>query len=285
MTQTDATQGWMHVDGGVRLAGRRWPCKDPLAAVVIIHGYADHSLRYTHVGRFLREQRVASFAVDLRGHGQSEGRRGHINSFDDYLDDVDAMLAVVEQNKLNVPTFLLGHSMGGLVALTHALRRGQKCSGLILSSPFLGVALEVPPIKQFLGRIMSNVWPSLALPSGINPRDLTHDTVVCDDYATDPLVFKTATARWYTEALRTIGDIQKRAFEITLPTLILQAAEDRLADPKAARPLFEKLGSKDKRYIEYPNFFHEIFNEVDKDKPLRDVQQWIMEHLQNNPKS
>lgn len=279
MNHSDATQGWMHVEGGVRLAGRRWPCKDPIAAVVIIHGYADHSLRYTHVGRFLRENQISAFAVDLRGHGQSDGPRGHVASFDDYLDDVDAILNVVEQNRLNVPVFVLGHSMGGLVALAHAIRRPHKYQGLILSSPFLGVAIQVPAIKQALGRVMSVIWPPLALPSGIDPRDLTHDTAICDEYASDPLVFKTATARWYTEAMKSIDAVKSNASKLKLPTLILQAAEDKLADPKAAKPLFDRLGSEDKSYIEYPSFYHEIFNEIEKEKPLNDMQQWISNHL------
>ncbi len=276
MSEVESTQGWMHIEGGVRLYGRRWPVKNPKAQVVIIHGYADHAARYEHVARFLRAEKIASFTADLRGHGHSDGARGYINDFDEYLQDVDAILEVLKREQISVPLFIVGHSMGGLVALLYALRRKPDLRGLVVSSPFLGVAMKVPPLKVALGRLMSRIYPKLALASGINPYDLSHDRAVGDAYAADPAVFKTVTARWYTEAMAAADEVKSHAAEIELPTLILQAGQDRLADPKAAKPLCEKLGASDKTYIEYPDFYHEIFNESEKERPLSDMRDWIL---------
>ncbi|MBI3736569.1 lysophospholipase [Candidatus Sumerlaeota bacterium] len=276
MNGSESTQGWMHISGGVRLFGRRWPVASPKATVVIIHGYADHIGRYNHVGRFLKGAGLNVFAADLRGHGQSDGDRGYVSNFDEYLDDVEATINVVRQESSAAPIFLLGHSMGGLVSLCYAIQRQPEIAGMVISSPFLGVAIKVSPLKIMLGKMMSKLHPKLALSSGINPADLSHDPAVGEAYSADPLVFKTVTARWYTEAMRAIGFVSANAADFTYPILILQAAEDRLADPKASRPLFDRLASQDKTYIEYPGFYHEIFNEIEKEKPLEETKNWFL---------
>lgn len=276
---------------GTSLAGRKWRAGAPRAVVALVHGYADHSGRYAHVAEFLGEAGVSVVAVDLRGHGASAGKRGHVASFDEYLDDVDALLAEAGREAARgagggieggagasaapVPVFLVGHSMGGLVSLLYAMRRGGDFRGLAVSSPFLGVGIPVPPVKAALGRVMSAAWPSLAMGSGINPRNLSHDPEVARAYADDPLVFKTATARWFTEALAAIDEVRRRAGELRKPCLILQAGEDRLCDPKASGPVFEAMGADDKTFIDYPGLYHEIFNETERERPLGDLRGWI----------
>ncbi len=275
MSAPTANEAWTQSRDGARLFYRHWPVENATCAVAIIPGYADHSGRYSHVADFLTGGGIEVYALDLRGHGNSDGARGHVSRFDHYHDDVDALLSVIAEKSQGKPLFILGHSMGGLVALSYAIRRSPDCKGIAVSSPFLGVAMKVPEIKVLLGRVMSVVYPSLALPSGLNPYDLSHDRAVGDAYSADPLVFKTATARWFTETMRAIAETKAGARNLKLPCLILQAGDDRLADPEASKPLFDSLGSSDRTYIEYPNFYHEIFNEDGKEKPMGDLINWI----------
>lgn len=271
-------EGELQSADGTRLFWRRWAASgEARGAVAIIPGYADHSGRYGHVAELLVEAGMAVAAIDLRGHGKSDGRRGYVRRFDDYLNDAIALIDAARATAPGKPLFLLGHSMGGLVALQTAIHREPKIRGLIVSSPFLGVAMKVPAIKEALGRVMSLVCPILSLPSGIDPYNLSHDRAVGNAYAADPLVFKTANARWYTEALGAAEETLLRAGRIQGPCLVMQAGQDRLADPKKSRPLFEALGSLDKRHIVYPEMFHEIFNETDKQVPLGELRDWIAE--------
>jgi len=270
---------------GTTLSYVRWPAENPRAAVAIVHGYADHAARYQHVAAHMNANGISACALDLRGHGESSGPRGYVWRFHDYLEDLDAFFNAIQLESMRVPCFVLGHSMGGLVVLNYAVHHKLECRGLIVSSPFLGVAIKVPPAKEFLGRIMSAIYPRLSLPSGINPNDLSHDQSICDTYANDPLVFKTANARWYTEALRAIEQVKSGASTIKLPCLFLQAGDDRLADASASEPLFNQLGSNDKKFVRYPDFFHEIFNEVEKEAPLAEMTQWILEHCASKAKT
>jgi alpha-beta hydrolase superfamily lysophospholipase len=265
-----------HSKDGTRLFYLRWPVENPRAFVAMIPGYADHAGRYRHVAAHLNDSGISAAVVDLRGHGRSAGRRGYVGRFDRYLEDIEAFLEAIQSSSMRIPLFILGHSMGGLVALNYMVHRPAPCKGLIVSSPFLGVAIRVPPIKIALGRLMSVIYPWLALPSGINPNDLSHDASVCNAYANDPLVFKTATARWFTEAMSSIEEVKLGAQRIQLPCLFLQAGDDRLADPNESEPLFNRIASPDKKFIRYASFFHEVFNEIENEKPLNDMTDWIL---------
>ena len=249
------------------------------ATLLFVHGYADHVGRYGHVFDWFVERGYSCAGVDLRGHGRSVGRRGYINAFDEYIDDLEAMVNLLVEKQPDQKLILVGHSMGGLVVLTYLLRHPEGIEGAVLSSPFMGLALRVPPAKEMLGKLMSHVWPSLALASGIASSDLTHDEEIAKAYDTDPLVNKKATARWFTEALKaqrsTIGD----AGQVQTPTLVLQAGEDRVVDAETTRHLFELLGSTDKEWKSYDRFFHEIFNETDRTRPFEDIADWLAKHV------
>lgn len=269
---------------GTLLRGTRRSVDGARAALAIVPGYADHAGRYAEVAEFLGARGIETFAIDLRGHGRSEGTRGHVARWDEYLDDVDALLRHARESVGDLPLHLHGHSMGGLVALTHALERGARDADLGLraasvSSPFLGVALPVPAWKSALGRVVSRVVPAFAMPSGIDPGLLSRDPEVGRAYARDPLVFRTATARWFTEAMAAIARAEAGAGRIRRPTLVVQAGDDRIADPRAARPLFDRLGSERKRYVEYPGMYHEILNEIGREAPLGEIARWILEEV------
>ena len=178
------------------------PKKDLTAMVGIVHGYADHGGRYLHVMEKWAARGIGSIAIDMRGHGRADGARGYCSRFDEFLDDASELARKIDDRAKGVPTFLMGHSFGGLVAAMSVIENPRTWRGVILSNPFFGLALKVPPLKVFAGKIASRIVPKLGIPSGLSGKDLTHDPAQAKAYDEDPLGFPNATARWFTETER-----------------------------------------------------------------------------------
>lgn len=278
-TLAQATEAWTTSKDGTKLLYRRWAVQSPRASMTIVHGYAEHCGRYDYVAAYLNDLGIDVFALDLRGHGRSDGPRGHVASYSLYHDDVDALREIVTAETKAKKHFILGHSNGGLIALSYVVERKPQIDGFIVTGPFLGPAKPVPPVTLLLGKIMAVLYPKLTLPTGIDPADLSTDPEVGKKYAADPLVFPTATAGWFSEAMKTAETTTARANEIALPCLIMQGTEDRLADPSKAKPFFEAVGSDDKKYVEWPGMYHEILNEVEKDRVLGEIRDWLEPRL------
>jgi len=272
-------ESWTASRDGTRLFYRRWPVERPRAVIGIIHGYADHSGRYSHVAALLNAMGLDVFAIDLRGHGRSDGERGYVSRFERYHEDVDALLERVAAESDASKLFVLGHSMGGLIAMHYGLHHETDWQGAVISSPFLGVHGKIPIFKRLIGRGMSAVHPRFSLPSGLKAAHVSHDPQIVRDYADDPLVFDVATARWFTEAERAIGQVEGGAAAFEMPCLFVQAGDDRIADATRVKPLFDAIGSADKTYVAYPGFYHEVLNETDREKVLKDVEAWLVSRL------
>jgi lysophospholipase len=268
--------------------------------IVIVHGYCEHRGRYRHVAEYLVAQGYAVLAGDLRGHGESGGERGYVRRFSDYLDDVKAFLAEAqlmfatagrgEADSDGMPPatadvdaplrpVLLAHSLGGLVALEFVLANPMAVRAMVLSSPFLGIKLEVPGWKRGLALAASMLRPTTRLPNGIDANDVSHDPDVRKRYATDPLITHDATARWFTESQANQADVRMRAGRVRVPTLVLQAGDDRIVDSEACQEVFARLGSSDKMLNVYPGLFHEVLNELpaDRERVLTDLSVWLNE--------
>jgi alpha-beta hydrolase superfamily lysophospholipase len=274
-----AAEFWMQSKDGTRLFGRRWALESPRAAVAIVHGYAEHSGRYNHVAAMLNTLGLDVFALDVRGHGRSDGARGHAADYNEYIDDVRVFLDEIRKVSPTRRILVLGHSNGGLITLLYALDPAPDVFACVVTAPFLGTAMKVPGWKSSLGKIMSAVYPKLSLPSGLPTQGLSHDPEVVRAYENDPLVFPTATAGWFTAALAAQDRVKREAGRIALPILVMQGMADPLVDASMARPLFDAIGSSDKKYVEYPGLYHEIMNEVEKDKVLADIRAWIEPRL------
>ncbi len=261
---------------GLSLFSRSWlPNNAPVAALAIVHGLGEHSERYNHVGGYFAERGYAVFAVDLRGHGRSQGKRGHINHFDEYLDDAQSLVNYTQSQAPNLPLFLLGHSMGGLISLTYALKRPQGLAAVIASGPGLRTRMKVPAWKITLGKIMSSVFPSLSMPNGIDPNHISHDPEIVGAYISDPLNHDKVTARWYTEFTNAGEWALQNANKLSIPALILQGGDDPIVDPGGAKAFFDGIRHSNKSHIEYPGLYHEILNEPEKLKVMDDIQAWL----------
>ena len=251
----------------------------PRAVVGILHGYADHAARYTHIMEAWAGMKIASIALDLRGHGRATGPRGHCSRFEDYLDDVAELAHLLDEQVPRRPTFLYGHSFGGLVAVHSVMRAPGRWDGLLLGSPYLGLALKVPAPNRWAAGIASRVAPSFSLPTGLTGAHVTHDPVKARGYDADPLVFKRATARWFTETLIAQQRALALAPVLSLPLRLVVGSADPVARVSASRAFFEAAGPADKTWDERPGLYHEVLNEPEWAPIASDMAGWMLDRL------
>ncbi len=248
------------------------------AFLAIIHGYADHGARYAHVMGALAEHGIGSVAIDLRGHGRAQGTRGFCNRFDEFLDDARELRRLVGDRAKGAPTLLFGHSFGGLVATMSALDDPSPWKGLVLSAPFFGLGLEVPAIKLAAGKLASRVYPKLGLPSGLEGKDMTHDAGKAKLYDADPLVFKNATARWFTETTKAQATALAQAGKLTMPLFMTFGTADKVASMPTAKRFYEAAGSSDKTWDPREGLLHEVLNEPSWKDIVETMARWILAH-------
>jgi acylglycerol lipase len=253
---------------------RHAPEGEPKGAVLVVHGYAEHSGRYDEVVEALTSRGLLAATFDLRGHGHSAGPRGHVERFGDFVRDVDDLLETLGRNEAwrrAGPPVLLGHSLGGLISFHAALADPGQVRALVLSSPYFGLALHVPAPKRAAAQALSRLRPTFSLPSGLRGRDVTRDRDRARAYDDDPLVFPNATARFFTESMAAQARALELAPSMRLPLLVLQASADKVASATASRALFDRVGSLRKEYRSCEGCYHEIFNEPGRERWVREA--------------
>ena len=269
------TEGFHTSWDGRELFCRHWTGpRDSNATVVLMHGYAEHSGRYHHVATGLVEAGYDVRAIDARGHGRSPGVRGHIDRFEVFVRDLESVVQHCKSESSR-PVFVVGHSHGGTIALRYALMSPRDVAGFVVTSPFLGIAMQVPAPKRIAGELMSRVWPTLAIPAGLDATYTCRDPQVVDHYVRDPLVFSSATARWYTEVTRTHLELAQRAREIVAPCLFLVAGSDGLVDPDATRKVFSNVAADDRAMEVFEDAYHELLNEPNWTSFLAKIIDWL----------
>ena len=258
------------------------PTSGAKAVLAVIHGYADHGARYAHVMGALAEHGIGSIAIDLRGHGRAQGPRGFCMRFDEFLDDARELRQLVDSRAKGAPQLLFGHSFGGLVATLSALDDAAQWKGLVLSAPFFGLGLEVPRIKVMAGKLASRIYPKLGLPSGLEGKDMTHDPAKAKDYDSDPLVFKNATARWFTETTSAQERALASASRLTMPLYMTFGSADAVASMPTAKRFFDAAGSADKTWDPREGLFHEVLNEPSWKDIVENIAKWVLAHAQTS---
>ncbi len=260
--------------GGVKVAYRAWPQADARITFAVVHGLGEHAGRYERFAKGMAAHGMGTFAVDLRGHGNSPGQRGHVDSWSQWTDEVSAFVRHVEgvgKGEI-VP---LGHSFGGATLLSAVL--AGKLPGIrrfIVSSPALKVKVAVPAWKIKLGTSASKLIPKLTLDNEVDPKLLSRIPEVVEQYRTDPLVHSKISSRLYTEWLSATRHILDRAGEIKIPFLILAGTDDGLIDPEGSKELHEKAPSvSELRLLE--GRYHEPFNDRDNEEVFALINNWL----------
>ena len=271
------TEGPRATLDGATLWLRAWePEGRPRAAGVLVHGLGEHAGRYDHVGERFAGAALALFAFDLRGHGRSSGRRGDTR-FEPVLDDVSRRLEDAAAAADGAPTFLYGHSLGALLVLTHLLRRRPPVRAAIASAPPLRNALREQRAKVALSRVAGPILPWLALPTGLDPADLSRDPAVAEAYRRDPLVHDRASLGFASDALAATEAVEARLAP-DVPLLVVHGEADAIAYVEGSRELCRRLGGR-ATLREYEGLRHEPHNERERGQVLDDVLGWLSKEL------
>lgn len=273
-----AGEGTFAGHGGVTLHYRSWRPAHPRAVLVIVHGLAEHSGRYDNVVQYLAPRGYAIYAFDLRGHGRSHGQRGHVDAWGEYRADLGTFLARVAQWEPNLPCFLLGHSMGGVIVLDYVIEHPGGLTGVIVSAPALGrIALPRPLLA--LAYVLNRVRPRFSVRLPLSPGAVTRDPQMMDSIDADPLIHDRGSARLGVELRRAGRRVEARARELRVPLLILHGGADRLVPLEGSRRFARRVLYPDKELLEYPGGYHELFNDVIRERVLADVERWLARHL------
>lgn len=241
---------------------------------MVTHGFAEHAGRYAFVASRLVGAGYAVHAADLRGHGRSEGRRTSVVRFSDYLDDLGRLIGYVRSAEHGERTVLLGHSMGGLIALSYALVNPAHIDALVLSAPAV-LPGRVSRLTVAAGRVMSTVAPNAGVVK-LPLHRISRDPAVVAAYHADPLVFETPIrARLGAELLDAMRRVDAQLATLRMPLLVMQGTDDGLVDPRSAAFVYEHAGSSDKTLKTYPGLWHEIFNEPERDEVIDDIVKWL----------
>jgi alpha-beta hydrolase superfamily lysophospholipase len=254
--------------------------KKPVGAVLVAHGIAEHSGRYEEVMNLLADTGLAVYALDHRGHGASEGKRCHVDSFIDYVDDLKTLHDTVRAQHPEGPMFLLGHSMGSVIAIHFTKHYEQLLSGLILSGSGTRPGGDVSPILIFAARFISKIFPKLILRATDLSAYISRNEKVVEDYRNDPLNYLDGfSARLGTELMKYFNLNPETVPAFKLPLLFQAGGDDKLV--LGARDLASNFTMKDLTIKIYDGIWHEIYNEPESDKKIvfKDLTHWVKKHL------
>jgi lysophospholipase len=276
MAQLD--DAWFSSADSTRLFLRSSEVENAKAVVAIVHGYGDHSGRYTHVMEALSKQGLASIAVDYRGHGKADGRRGDCHKWFDFVDDLDAFLVKAKAFARGRPLFLLGHSHGALVSLHYLATPRDGVRGLVMTAPYLKLAFEPPALKVFGARLIRGILPQLHVSNELKLEHLSRDEAWQRSSGDDALYLRVTTPRWFFAHQKAQDALVSVGPKLTLPVLLLMGTDDHIASMPAAKAFYETIASADKTQLEYQDFRHEVLNEIEKERPIGDIARWILQH-------
>ena len=264
--------------GGVRLFSQYWKPRNPKAVLLIVHGLKDHGSRYESLSEQLTSHGYAVFALDLRGHGKSEGERAFVGSFDEYIHDLEIFYERVRHMESGRPVFLFGHSMGGAIALLYILTRKPAIGGLLLSAPALKVPNNVSSIIVWITKLIGRITPSrpvLKLDNNLFTRD--KDFLAAMN--SDPLIYNQPhPARTAAELLRAIARIQKTMSTLEAPTVVMHGTDDKITNPEGSRQLHDVAISKDKTLKLYEGHYHDLLHDLGNSSVSNDLLQWLEIH-------
>jgi len=265
---------------GVRIVYDVWtPDSKTRGVVVLCHGYAEHARRYDHVAQRFGEAGLVTYALDLRGHGRSGGKRVWLKRLSGYTDDFGTLVDIAAADYPDLNRVVLGHSMGGGVVFAYGAEHPKDYTAMVLSGPAVAAQLEVPKPLAVAAKLLGSAFPGAAVRT-LDADAVSRDPEVVAAYKADPLVWHGKFPAGVSRALLMVGQKQPQlAAKLTAPLLIVHGEGDRLVGVEGSRMLADNAASADVALKVYPGLFHEVFNEPEKDVVLDDVTAWIETHL------
>lgn len=266
-----------------RLFWQRWIPKEGIKRVLIFqHGLGEHCGRYQNLLEAMEGTGTAFYAMDARGHGRSEGKKGHVESLRRCAHDLHDFVKLVSQEQKTEQVFLLGHSLGGIITIFYAAEHQQYLRGLILSSA--GIKLHMSTymkLARIAARGLASFYPSLTLGSNLNQKYLSHDPQVIANYQADPLVHGRASVALGHAMFTAQEDLYKIAPQLHIPLYIMHGTGDRITDSKGSEKFYQMAASPDKTLRLYEGLYHELINEIPiaKADVLRDIRAWVEQRL------
>lgn len=265
---------------GLNIFYQFWTQPNAKRFLVVQHGFSDHSDRYEHLVNYFQNSDVNIYALDSRGHGRSEGIRGHVGDFSDYVSDLADLINIVKKEEQTNKVFLLGHSMGGVIVLQYVLdpKNRQNLHALITSAPGLRVKMSLDKeIKKAAAEFLSTVFPSVTLDADLDTNYLSHDKLLVEKYNSDPLVHGKVSFKMATTFFNIGNEIYNKVHAIDIPVYIFHGEADGIVDVEGSKELFYKLTVKNKTLKIYPGLYHETMNEIPdkRETVLRDVKEFI----------
>ncbi len=264
---------------GLTLHGKKWSTTDaPKAIICLLHGFAEHLERYHHFAAALSLEDIYLYAIDLRGHGKSDGRRGHVKKYEYFLDDCEELLIKAREENPETPLFLMGHSMGGNIVANYALRdKSKELNGVILSCPWLRLASAPPSMKLKLAKIMIHVYPGYREASGLDTTKLSKDKEVVNAYINDPMIFSKISAGLFLSIYDAGEWALSNANLLRKPALIYHGSADEIISHDASSE-FAKMAGSNAEWHSIKGGYHEPLNDIEKDQVI----QLIINFIQAN---
>jgi acylglycerol lipase len=280
-------QGRRKIAAGRSGYWQAWLPRDPArAVVVVVHGIHEHSARYAHVGTRLAAAGFAVYAADHRGHGRSDGRRANIERMALILEDLRSFVRFVAGRHPGTQVFMVGHSLGGLIALHYAADVGTAepraaLHGLVVSGPAVTTTVGSALAKRLAG-MLSALVPNLGVAT-LNATAISRDPEVVRSYQQDPLVYRgRIKARTGAEILAAMQRLPAVLPRLSMPLLLLHGTDDQICLPAGSSMVHEAVSSQDKTLRSYPGLYHEVFNEPEREAILTDLIAWLNDHLSQN---
>lgn len=266
--------------GGVRIVYDVWmPDTTPRGVVVLAHGYGEHARRYDHVAEAFGQAGLAMYALDHRGHGRAGGKRVRVRHMKEFVADYRTLVATARKENPGIPLIVLGHSMGGGIAFAYGVAHPDEYDLMVLSGPAIAAHTGVSKAKAILGKAVGSILPDLPIEQ-IDADYVSRDPKVVADYKADPLVYRGKIPAGIGKALLVVGEtMERKAPGITAPLLVVHGEDDQLVSAEGSRRLVECIGSTDVELKVYPELYHEVFNEPERDQVLDDVTSWIQARL------
>jgi len=262
--------------GGVRIVYDVWtPEVAPRGVVVLCHGYAEHARRYDHVAQRFGESGLITYALDLRGHGRSGGKRVYLRNISGYTGDFHTLVGIAAADHPDLPRIVLGHSMGGGVVFAYGVEHPDDYTAMVLSGPAVYAQDAVSSFMITVAKVVGGLLPGLPV-EDLPTEAISRDPEVVAAYMADPLVHHGKLPAGIGKALIKIGEtMPQRASALTAPLLVVHGEQDKLIPVAGSHHLLECVGSTDAHLKVYPGLYHEVFNEPEKALVLDDVTSWI----------